>query len=67
MVKINVCYWKEKVPGTYNISSRFPCFVQLGVEGSQYHFYGLPSNEYTGLMKVRNTAWIRKVSPTNTE
>ncbi|XP_023824667.1 peroxisomal sarcosine oxidase-like [Salvelinus sp. IW2-2015] len=52
VVKINVCYWKEKVPGTYDISSRFPCFVQLGVEGSQYHFYGLPSNEYPGLMKI---------------
>uniref|UniRef100_A0A673WYQ7 Pipecolic acid and sarcosine oxidase n=1 Tax=Salmo trutta TaxID=8032 RepID=A0A673WYQ7_SALTR len=52
VVKINVCYWKEKVPGTYGISSRFPCFVQLGVEGSQYHFYGLPSNEYPGLMKI---------------
>uniref|UniRef100_A0A4W5KCL4 Pipecolic acid and sarcosine oxidase n=1 Tax=Hucho hucho TaxID=62062 RepID=A0A4W5KCL4_9TELE len=52
VVMINVCYWKEKVPGTLDISSRNPCFVQLGVEGSQYHFYGLPSNEYPGLMKI---------------
>ncbi|KAM6970250.1 peroxisomal sarcosine oxidase [Aplochiton taeniatus] len=52
VVKINVCYWKEKVPGTYGINSLFPCFIQTGVEWAQYHFYGLPSNEYPGLVKI---------------
>ncbi|XP_062409143.1 peroxisomal sarcosine oxidase isoform X2 [Sardina pilchardus] len=50
--KINVCYWREKVPGSYGIHNRFPCFSrQDGPEVDQI-IYGLPSNEYPGLMKV---------------
>ncbi|KAK5869083.1 hypothetical protein PBY51_010043 [Eleginops maclovinus] len=52
VVKINVCYWKEKVPGTYDVNKRFPCFLLTeGVE-SNSHIYGLPSNEYPGLVKI---------------
>ncbi|XP_072909531.1 peroxisomal sarcosine oxidase [Hemitrygon akajei] len=51
-LRIVVCYWKEKVPGTYGISKRFPCFLRMINSSFQHHFYGLPSNEYPGLMKV---------------
>ncbi|XP_028275355.1 peroxisomal sarcosine oxidase [Parambassis ranga] len=52
VVKINVCYWKEKVPGTYDVKRRFPCFLLTEGEESSQNIYGLPSNEYPGLMKV---------------
>uniref|UniRef100_A0A3Q3WDG8 Peroxisomal sarcosine oxidase n=1 Tax=Mola mola TaxID=94237 RepID=A0A3Q3WDG8_MOLML len=52
VVKINVCYWKEKVLGTYHINKRFPCFLLTEGEESNYHIYGLPSFEYPGLVKV---------------
>ncbi|XP_075931584.1 peroxisomal sarcosine oxidase [Anarhichas minor] len=52
VVKINVCYWKEKVPGTYDVKQRFPCFLLTESEETKYHIYGLPSNEYPGLMKI---------------
>uniref|UniRef100_A0A8C8F1I7 Uncharacterized protein n=1 Tax=Oncorhynchus tshawytscha TaxID=74940 RepID=A0A8C8F1I7_ONCTS len=50
--------------GTYGIS-HFPCFVQMGEEGAVYHFYGLLSNECPGLMKVRNTEWVRQTDRTD--
>ncbi|XP_061574681.1 peroxisomal sarcosine oxidase [Cololabis saira] len=50
-VKINVCYWKEKVPGSYDVKQRFPCFLQTESE-EVHHIYGLPSNEYPGMMKI---------------
>ncbi|XP_067866509.1 peroxisomal sarcosine oxidase [Heterodontus francisci] len=50
-LRINVCYWKENVPGTYGISKGFPCFVKIS-DSTQHHIYGLPSNEYPGLVKV---------------
>uniref|UniRef100_A0A8C3HGH9 Peroxisomal sarcosine oxidase n=1 Tax=Chrysemys picta bellii TaxID=8478 RepID=A0A8C3HGH9_CHRPI len=49
-LRINVCYWKEKVPGAYGVSANFPCFLALR---TPHHIYGLPSNEYPGLVKVR--------------
>ncbi|KAM9046178.1 peroxisomal sarcosine oxidase isoform X1 [Balaenoptera acutorostrata] len=49
-LRINVCYWREKVPGSYGVSQAFPCF--LGFSLAPYHIYGLPSGEYPGLMKV---------------
>uniref|UniRef100_A0A3Q4MFG1 Pipecolic acid oxidase n=1 Tax=Neolamprologus brichardi TaxID=32507 RepID=A0A3Q4MFG1_NEOBR len=51
-LKINVCYWKEKVPGSYSMEQRFPCFIQTECLESKVDIYGLPSNEYPGLMKV---------------
>uniref|UniRef100_A0A8C5E0L6 Peroxisomal sarcosine oxidase n=1 Tax=Gouania willdenowi TaxID=441366 RepID=A0A8C5E0L6_GOUWI len=50
--KINVCYWKEKVEGSYDVKRRFPCFVTVGTAEANVHIYGLPSNEYPGLMKI---------------
>ncbi|XP_042341949.1 peroxisomal sarcosine oxidase-like [Plectropomus leopardus] len=52
VVKINVCYWKEKVPGTYNVKQRFPCFLLTEGKEANEHIYGLPSNEYPGLVKI---------------
>ncbi|KAL4647200.1 peroxisomal sarcosine oxidase [Arapaima gigas] len=52
VLKINVCYWKEKIPGTYSLANRFPCFIHLDSEGAENDIYGIPSNEYPGLMKV---------------
>ncbi|XP_040903234.1 peroxisomal sarcosine oxidase [Toxotes jaculatrix] len=52
VVKINVCYWKEKVPGSYDVKRRFPCFILTEGEESKEHIYGLPSNEYPGLVKI---------------
>ncbi|KAM3875037.1 peroxisomal sarcosine oxidase [Diretmus argenteus] len=52
VLRINVCYWKEKEPGTYNVKQRFPCFLQVDGEEGKDHIYGLPSNEYPGLIKV---------------
>ncbi|XP_058902314.1 peroxisomal sarcosine oxidase [Kogia breviceps] len=49
-LRINVCYWREKVLGSYGVSQAFPCF--LGFSLAPYHIYGLPSGEYPGLMKV---------------
>lgn len=54
MLKINVCYWREKVQGSYNVKQRFPCFLLTEGEESNEHIYGLPSNEYPGLVKVRH-------------
>ncbi|XP_055251998.1 peroxisomal sarcosine oxidase [Moschus berezovskii] len=51
-LRINVCYWQEKVPGSYGVSQAFPCFVGLGFSLAPHHIYGLPSREYPGLMKV---------------
>lgn len=49
-----MCYWKEKVPEAYNVKRRFPCFLLTEGEESEEHIYGLPSNEYPGLVKVRH-------------
>lgn len=49
-LRINVYYWREKVPGSYSVSQAFPCFLSLGQ--APHHIYGLPSSEYPGLMKI---------------
>lgn len=51
-LRINVCYWPEKVPGSYGVSQAFPCFLGLDLSLAPHHIYGLPSGEYPGLMKV---------------
>lgn len=49
-LRINVCYWREKVPGSYSVSQAFPCI--LGLDLAPHHIYGLPASEYPGLMKI---------------
>lgn len=51
-LRINVCYWQEKVPGSYGVSQAFPCFLDLGLSLAPHHIYGMPSVEYPGLVKV---------------
>ncbi|XP_001504242.2 peroxisomal sarcosine oxidase [Equus quagga] len=51
-LRISVCYWREKVPGSYSVSQGFPCFLGLGLNLAPHHIYGLPSGEYPGLVKV---------------
>ncbi|KAG7281403.1 hypothetical protein CRUP_029852 [Coryphaenoides rupestris] len=45
VLKINVYYWKEKVPGSYHVQGRFPCFLQAECPEGPHHIYGLPSND----------------------
>lgn len=49
-LRINVCYWREKVPGSYSISQAFPCILALNL--TPHPIYGLPASEYPGLMKI---------------
>lgn len=35
------------------MAKRFPCFLQTENKITDEHIYGLPSNEYPGLVKVR--------------
>lgn len=51
-LRISVCYWRERVPGRYGASQAFPCFLGLDLRLAPHHIYGLPSDEYPGLMKV---------------
>lgn len=47
--RTNVCYWREKTPGTFK---SFPCLLDLGITKYGAGIYALPSDEYPGLMKV---------------
>ncbi|KAK6192548.1 hypothetical protein SNE40_003997 [Patella caerulea] len=50
VVRISVLYWKEKVAGMH-AADKFPCFFDpIGSEGTP--IYGLPSDEYPGLVKM---------------
>lgn len=52
VMRVKVCYWREKVPGTYDADKCFPCFILTEGEESKAHIYGLPAHEYPGLVKV---------------
>lgn len=47
-IRVSACYWKVKLPGEFS-SSSFPCFIQSGLQSD---VYGLPAEEYPGLVKV---------------
>ncbi|XP_072495920.1 peroxisomal sarcosine oxidase [Notamacropus eugenii] len=49
-LRVNVCYWKEKVPGSFG--ENFPCFYGSFSDLAPHHIYGLPAGEYPGMMKV---------------
>ncbi|NWX34499.1 SOX oxidase, partial [Notiomystis cincta] len=51
-LRIDVCYWREKQPGSAALGSVSPCFLTLGLSQAPHGIYGLPSIEYPGLMKV---------------
>ncbi|XP_022103753.1 peroxisomal sarcosine oxidase-like isoform X2 [Acanthaster planci] len=44
--RLDVCYWKEKKPGTFN---NMPVFIAYFKDE---HTYALPSEEYPGLVKL---------------
>ncbi|XP_065937101.1 peroxisomal sarcosine oxidase [Magallana gigas] len=50
VLRINVLYWRERVPGGYG-ADRFPVFLQENAVDN-YAVYGLPSEEYPGLVKI---------------
>ncbi|XP_069135743.1 peroxisomal sarcosine oxidase-like isoform X2 [Argopecten irradians] len=47
--RVKVCYWKEKVKGTFS-SRQFPVFSQMNAVGP-YLVYGVPCEEYPELVK----------------
>ncbi|XP_019366858.1 PREDICTED: peroxisomal sarcosine oxidase [Gavialis gangeticus] len=51
-LRVSVCYWKEKVPGTYGSPAGFPCFLSLSTSQAPHDIYGLPASEYPGMVKV---------------
>lgn len=51
-IRVNACYWKVKQVGQFS-SSSFPCFIDCRFGQADGHdIYGLPSEEYPGLVKV---------------
>ncbi|XP_063811978.1 peroxisomal sarcosine oxidase isoform X1 [Pseudophryne corroboree] len=51
-LRINVCYWKEKIPGRSGLLQSFPAFLAINLNGEEHEVYGLPSQEYPGLFKI---------------
>ncbi|NXV99192.1 SOX oxidase, partial [Fregetta grallaria] len=51
-LRIDVCYWREKEPGSPSTGRAGPCFMALGLSRAPHGVYGLPALEYPGLVKV---------------
>ncbi|NWI95525.1 SOX oxidase, partial [Pitta sordida] len=51
-LRISVCYWREKQPGSTGTGSVSPCFLTLGLSQAPHGIYGLPAIEYPGMVKV---------------
>lgn len=51
-LRIDVCYWREKEPGSPGTGRDSPCFIALGLSQAPHSIYGLPALEYPGLVKV---------------
>lgn len=51
-LRINVCYWKEKIPGSPGLLQNFPAFLGVNLNGEEHEVYGLPCQEYPGLIKI---------------
>ncbi|NXT88964.1 SOX oxidase, partial [Anhinga rufa] len=51
-LRINVCYWREKEPGSPSAGRAGPCFLALGLSQAPHGIFGLPALEYPGLVKV---------------
>ncbi|KAM6315578.1 peroxisomal sarcosine oxidase [Podargus strigoides] len=51
-LRIDVCYWREKEPGSPSMGRAGPCFITLGLSRAPHGIYGLPALEYPGLVKV---------------
>ncbi|NXJ32399.1 SOX oxidase, partial [Ciconia maguari] len=51
-LRIDVCYWREKEPGSPSAGRAGPCFMALGLSQAPHGIYGLPALEYPGLVKM---------------
>ncbi|NXF11161.1 SOX oxidase, partial [Smithornis capensis] len=51
-LRIDVCYWREKEPGSIGTRSVTPCFLTLGLSQAPHGIYGLPALEYPGMFKL---------------
>ncbi|NXN62291.1 SOX oxidase, partial [Rynchops niger] len=51
-LRIDVCYWREKEPGSSSAGRAGPCFMAVGLNQAPHGIYGLPALEYPGLVKV---------------
>ncbi|NXN06462.1 SOX oxidase, partial [Indicator maculatus] len=51
-LRIDVCYWRKKDPGSPDMGRASPCFVTTGLSQTPHSIYGLPALEYPGLVKV---------------
>ncbi|NXC27489.1 SOX oxidase, partial [Campylorhamphus procurvoides] len=51
-LRINVCYWREKQPGSTSMGTASPCFLTVGLSQAPHGVYGLPALEYPGMVKL---------------
>ncbi|XP_064022096.1 peroxisomal sarcosine oxidase isoform X2 [Pogoniulus pusillus] len=51
-LRIDVCYWRKKEPGSPDMGRDSPCFITAGLRQPPHSVYGLPALEYPGLVKV---------------
>ncbi|XP_068010644.1 peroxisomal sarcosine oxidase [Melanerpes formicivorus] len=51
-LRIDVCYWRKKEPGSPDTGRASPCFITTGLSQPPHSVYGLPALEYPGLVKV---------------
>ncbi|XP_077167875.1 peroxisomal sarcosine oxidase [Paroedura picta] len=51
-LRIHVYYWRAKGPGTCSHVEHLPCFLGINLNQSAHDIYGLPSDEYPGLVKI---------------
>ncbi|XP_060114938.1 peroxisomal sarcosine oxidase [Heteronotia binoei] len=51
-LRIHVYYWQAKGPGTRSHVEHLPCFLGISLNQEAHHIYGLPSDEYPGLVKI---------------
>ncbi|NWX75563.1 SOX oxidase, partial [Alca torda] len=51
-LRIDVCYWREKEPGSPGTGRACPCLMAVGLNQAPHGVYGLPALEYPGLVKM---------------
>ncbi|NXP25224.1 SOX oxidase, partial [Scytalopus superciliaris] len=51
-LRIDVCYWREKQPGSTTAGTVSPCFLTVGLTQAPHGIYGLPALEYPGMVKL---------------
>ncbi|XP_066492443.1 peroxisomal sarcosine oxidase [Tiliqua scincoides] len=53
-LRISVCYWKVKDHDQNRVAAleRLPCFLAIKLSGEGHDIYGLPVDEYPGLVKI---------------